>query len=32
MKWNSKGKGKIQIDFYSNDDLDRIIEIITEKK
>ena len=27
---NVKGKGKINIEFYSEDDLERIIEIISE--
>ena len=31
IKKNNKGKGKIYIDFYDNDDLDRLIDIIIEK-
>ena len=31
IKKNSKGKGKIYIDFYDNDDLERLIDIIIEK-
>ena len=32
VKQNKKGKGKIYIDFFDNDDLQRIIKIITVKK
>ena len=31
IKENAKGRGKILIDFFDNDDLDRIIDIITKK-
>ena len=29
IKKNNIGKGKIQIDFYSEDDLQRLVEILT---
>ena len=30
IKQKAKGKGKIEIEYYSSDDLERIIEMITK--